>query len=873
MSGQPSNFGFLALEFPGLSESCQKCEEAVLRDPVSSCFYARRALELTVRWQFEYDNRLEQPYDDNLSSLLREPSYNRLLPPELKPKVDLIRRLGNSAAHSKRRPHQYDSQQAAKELQHFMFWIARLYTKRGREQYPAVSWDPELVPTGEAAAEVSAKQVREMEKQLEERDQELAKAREEKAGYAEEIERLRAEIARTVAANEALPPETLDYSEAETRKYLIDILLQEAGWKLEDSDKEEEVQGMPNKGGTGYVDYVLRGKNGIPLALVEAKRTSVDPNSGKRQAELYADCLEKKYGKRPIIFYTNGYQHYLWDDRDYPAREVSGFYGMDELELLHKRRDSRKALAQADVDRDITGRYYQLEAIQRVGEDFSKKHRKCLVVMATGTGKTRLAIALVDLLQRNNWVKRVLFLADRVALVNQAKRAFNQHLPSSHPVSLIEDKNADSRVSLSTYPTMMGLLNEFKEDGSRKFNPGHFDLIIVDEAHRSIYLKYKAIFEYFDSLVLGLTATPRSEVDRNTYELFGQASGNPTYFYELDQAVADNFLVPPKAVSVGLKFQRQGIKYGELSEEEQEQWELLEAEDTDETAFRAIRDGQRQIVDASKLDKFLFNKDTTDKMLTQLMTEGLQVEGGNKLGKTILFARNHKHAEFIEGRFNDCFPIYAGGFARIIDNQVKYAQSLIDDFSNPAKFPQIAISVDMLDTGIDVPEIVNLVFYKAVCSRTKFEQMIGRGTRLCENLFAPDVHKEDFRIFDYCSNFEFFNQNPKGIEGSAGKSLAEKNFCYRVGILKEVSREAEKVEGSQVGEAQADFGPLAVFRRELSDELQKQVLGMKQKNILVRPKWQHVEKFQQPARWKVLEDGDFQELSQHVAGLPTEADL
>lgn len=870
MSSNTSNFDFLKKEFLGLLDACRKAEQNGLKDPRTSCFYARRALEKTIEWQYQHDKRLNDPYDNNLAAMLQEASYKKLLRPELKPKVEIIRKLGNMAVHSNKPIRQYDALQCCKELYHFMFWIARVYNRLGRENYPVVEWNQDLIPTGDTPSRTKASQMKSLEKSLSDKDNELAEAQKANESIQEELEKLRAQITEVTKQNE-IQPETLDYSEDETRKYLIDLLLREAGWDIPKEDKEEKVAGMPNNAGVGYVDYILRGKDGKPLGLVEAKRASVDPKVGQQQAKLYADCLEKKYGLRPIIFYSNGYQHYIWDDKDYPPRMVSGFYNRSELELLIKRRSDRKELKIADIDNDIAGRYYQKESIQRISEHFKAKHRRSLIVMATGTGKTRLAIALVDLLQRNNWAKRVLFLADRVALVNQAKKAFKAQLPSSQPVSLIEDKNTESRVVLSTYPTMMGMLNEFKEDGTRKFNIGHFDLIIVDEAHRSIYLKYKAIFQYFDSLLLGLTATPKSEVDRNTYELFEVENGVPTYAYELDKAVDDEYLVPPKAVSVGMKFQRSGIHYDDLSEKEQEQWDLLEFEDTEQEAFNAIQDKDRKVVDPNKLDQFLFNKNTTDQMLKQLMTEGLRVDGATKLGKTIIFAKNHKHAEFIQERFNSCFPNLVGSFARIIDNQVKYAQSLIEDFSVVEKDPQIAISVDMMDTGIDVPEAVNLVFYKVVCSRTKFFQMIGRGTRLCPDLFGPEHDKEYFLIFDYCGNFEFFKQNPQGNEGNSGDPLDKRNFRYRVEILRHLK--SKEVNPELLEDAPATYQGKVDLESDLTTLLHSQVSGMDHENILVRPHWEHVERFQAKENWLELDDEAYGNLNRQVAGLPTTEDM
>src|SRR5690606_32711023 len=344
---------------------------------------------------------------------------------------------------------------------------------------------------------------------------------------------------------------------------------QEAGWPLDQPrDREFKVTGMSNASGTGYVDYVLWGDDGKPLAVVEAKRTRRDALAGQQQAKLYADCLEAAYGQRPAIYYTNGYDIWFWDDVSYPPRPVQGFLTKDELQLLVQRRSTRKPLAEVEVNPKIVERYYQRRAIRRITETFDRDRlRKALLVMATGAGKTRTVIALTDVLMRANWVKRVLFLADRVALVNQATRAFRTHLPDVHTVNLVEEKATGARVYVSTYPTIMGLIEE-TNDGVRRFGPGHFDLVVIDEAHRSVYQKYRSIFSYFDALLVGLTATPKAEVDRNTYSLFDLEDGVPTDVYELADAVKDGFLVPPRAVSVPLKFQREGIRYDELSEAE-----------------------------------------------------------------------------------------------------------------------------------------------------------------------------------------------------------------------------------------------------------------------------------------------------------------
>jgi type I restriction enzyme R subunit len=845
-----SNFAFLKSEWPELSESAAKVESLALTDPRSCCFYARRTLELAIHWLYEHDPELKRPYDDNLSALIYEPTFKENLTGELFLKVKTIKEIGNLAVHSRKSITERDSLRATKELFHFLYWLARMYTRDSPSQYQNITWDDQRVPARQVS--VSAKtldQLKALEEQLREKDRELADKNKALADTDTQIALLREQIAAAKKQNETVPDDH-DYSEAETRDYFIDLLLREAGWPLDNpEDREFPVTGMPNEKGEGFVDYVLWGPDGLPLAVVEAKRTKKDPRIGRQQAKLYADCLEAQFKQRPLIFYTNGYKTWFWDDQNYPPREVQGFYKRDELELLIQRRSKRKDLSKETINKAIVERYYQEESIRTVTEHFAKMQRKALVVMATGAGKTRTVIALCELLQRCNWIKRVLFLADRVALVRQACNAFKQHLPDSNPVNLVTEKFTESRVYISTYPTMMGEINEV-EDGVRRFGVGHFDLIIIDEAHRSVYQKYRAIFEYFDSLLVGLTATPKDEVDRNTYSLFDLEKGVPTYSYDLDLAVADGYLVPYVPVEVPLKFLRGGIKYDDLSEEEKEEWDAIEWEEGKEDVPESV--------DAAALNKWLFNDDTVDKVLETLMRHGQKVSGGDVLGKTIIFAKSQNHAAFIEKRFDKNYPHYKGAFARKIVSEDAYAQTLLDQFSTPDKLPQIAVSVDMLDTGVDIPEIVNLVFFKIVRSKTKFFQMVGRGTRLRPELFGPDQDKQFFYIFDFCENLEFFKQDSKSVEATSQESLSTKVFRARVELLNQFRH---LVAGDE------SFRELDV---EISETLREQINAMNIDNFVVRPHREVVEKFREPAVWEELSPDEFEELEYILAGLPNE---
>ena len=768
-------------------------EHHVYGDPRASCFHARHALERLLKRIYKVDKSLSPPKTTNLDAYLGEPTFQALVPEAVWQKAEYIRQTGNDAVHGNKTPSSETALNVLRELSHVLYWAGRTYLRKGAEELQGKTYDESLIPKGDPVAMPATIEA------LEALEAERDAAAEAKKEVDSELEELRERLAAIKAENEAVP-ETRDWNEAKTRELIIDLALQRAGWALDQpQDREYEVTGMPNKEGIGYADYVLWGDDGKPLAVVEAKRTTVDPEAGRQQAKLYADCLEAMHGQRPVIFHTNGYRTFLWDDQFYPPRMVAGFYKKDELATLIHRRNQLQPIDVAEVRDAIVERYYQKRAIGSIGEQFAGSRRKALLVMATGTGKTRTAIALVDVLQRAGWVKRALFLADRVSLVNQAVNAFKTHLPDSSPVNLVTEKEAEGRVYVSTYPTMMGLIDETKGTEAR-FGVGHFDLVIIDEAHRSVYQKYGGIFRYFDSLLVGLTATPREQVDRNTYQLFDLEPGVPTDAYELETAVADGFLVPPRVQQVDLRFPREGIDYDSLSDEEKEQWESLDWGDDVEPGDLPDR------VNAAAINSWLFNKDTVDKVLQHLMENGHTVAGGDRLAKTIIFARNHEHAKFIEERFNHHYPHHKGHFARIIDHYAKYPQSLIDDFSQKEKAPHIAISVDMLDTGIDIPEVANLVFFKPVYSKIKFWQMIGRGTRLCPELYGPDDDKRDFRVFDFCFNFDFFRENPEGIESGGTVPLGTRLFRSRVRLLTHVQRTPGLDEDAPAREF-ADRGP------------------------------------------------------------------
>ena len=635
-------------------------------------------------------------------------------------------------------------------------------------------------------------------------------------------------------------------TEQETRKQYIDAMLRDAGWRLGvDWLEEVELQGMPNQAQVGFADYVLYGDNGKPLAVIEAKRTSVDPAKGRQQAKLYADLLEKQYGRRPVVFLTNGFETYLQDNQ-YPERQVAALYSKRDLEKLFNLRRMRQPLTDIQVDKNIAGRYYQEGAIKAVCHTFdAKNRRKALLVMATGSGKTRTAVALCKVLLERGWVKNILFLADRTSLVTQAKRSFVNLLPDLSVTNLCEEKdNTAAHCVFSTYQTMLGCIDTVTDEQGKLFTCGHFDLLICDEAHRSIYNKYRDIFRYFDAPLVGLTATPKDEIDKNTYAIFDLEKGMPTYGYELAQAVKDGYLVDFLSVETKLKFLEEGITYDQLSEVDKAAYEDTFTDENGELPEK---------IESSALNEWVFNEDTIREVLHILMEYGLKIDYGEKLGKTIIFAKNHRHAEMILEVFQREYPHLGDGFAQVIDNYMTYAQSAIDNFSDPGKLPQIAISVDMLDTGIDVPEVLNLVFFKKVMSKAKFWQMIGRGTRLCPGLL-DGADKNQFYIFDFCGNFAFFRMS-QGKPVHAQLSLQGALFRLKGEIVYKLQDMAYQTE------------ELIPFRQALVKELLGKAQELNRDNFAVKQHLRAVERFSKEETYQGLVYGDIREMEEELCPL------
>lgn len=821
-----SNFAFLS-EWPAIQGEAQSAE-ALVHHPIPCVLHCRRALEAMVQWLYAHDEDLEPGRATKLYHLLDTSSFRANMKESVWKKAHYVRKIGNTGAHHFTALAPGDHLHCLEELHHVLYWLYYTYSETFRDQV----FDRALLPAKQGAQPDASAQ-----KALEAENEKLI----------EQIEALKdAAVQARVKQRKQQPRarDPHDYKESETRTRFIDRDLRRAGWDLEDSRVQEyPVEGMPKKDGTkgpGKVDYVLWGDDGLPLAVVEAKRFKVDPKRGREQARDYANCLQEMTGQRPVIFYTNGAETWLWDDfgsKGYlaaPPRRVSGFYNRDQLQRMVQRRTGRKDLAKFAPDERIIDRLYQIAAVRKVCEHFGKNFRRALLVMATGTGKTRTTVALVKLMQQAGWVKNVLFLADRVALVKQAQSdGFKPNLPDTGTVILDSAKHLDGletqRICLATFPTMANII-EKQERGDVLFTPGHFDLIVVDEAHRSIYQKFRIIFDYFDARVLGLTATPRDEIDRNTYNFFELSDHQPTYAYGLDEAVEEGHLVNYALKKGGTGFQRKGIKYTELSEEEQEDYENRFPDDKDGDLPKDI--------DAKTFNRFITNQDTVDKVIQNLMGNGIKVQGGDRLGKSIIFARDHNHAVQIEERFNALNPHLGGTFARVIDNVTDPNNALVEAFSKKEE-PVLAISVDKLDTGIDVRPLVNLVFFKPVRSKTKFWQMIGRGTRKCEDLFGPGRHKTHFLIFDHCGNFDFFEVKPEGKKAArVQQPLRQRIFDHRLQLACRLARSQDP--------AQQALG------QQLFDALHDHVSALDPNHFQVRSQLERVRTYQQREAWNSL---------------------
>lgn len=841
------NFEFIKElnDFKQLYTFCNEAEELISKFPSLSVTSSRKALESLVK-SFYIIKYGTYPENSTLYSLIEDVHFSSYIDDSLLSCVHYIRIVGNNGAHGEN-----VTKKEAIACLHALHETVKelLYFLGAYENAPEFD---EKIYEKPLSSLINTSLITEEEVVINNK---------------EELKKYKKYINKNIKIKSAI-----NLSEAETRRLYIDIALKESGWNVSTvkgaivpgtASIEVKLEGMSNNQGIGYADYILFDDDNKPLAVIEAKKTSVDEIKGSQQAKLYADCIEKKWGIRPIIFYTNGYVIKIVDNAGYPARRVYGYYSKEELHSMLIRK--RGLISDTRIDPMISDRYFVQEACTSVCESFNNRHRKALIVMATGTGKTRCAISIVDVLQKYNWAKNVLFLADRTALVIQAKNSFNKYLPDSSLCVLSQETESErdynARITLSTYQTMINMIDCEK----KKYGIAKFDLIIVDECHRSVYNKYKAIFNYFDSLILGLTATPREQVDSSTYELFELPKGEPTFTYDYETAVKEGFLVDFHPFERTTNILKQGLKYEDLSDSEKEEYE---------TIFSDENGNFPKTIDSKEFYKNIINFDTIDRVIETLMNEGLKVNNGQVLGKSIIFAVDHLHAEKIVERFKLLYPQYGDGYCKLIDNYVNYAQSLIDEFSTKDNNFRIAVSVDMLDTGIDVPEVLNLIFFKKIFSKIKLWQMIGRGTRLCKelNVYSPSnlyfegkeempivesrEDKQGFYIFDFCGVFDFFRIHPDGKKATCDLNISQKIYNCKIDMVYELQKAEHQSNDEHVK-----------YYKKYRDECKFKIQKLNRNLINVRTALKYVEAYSLPNNWNYLSFYEAKEIKKQITPL------
>lgn len=809
------NFSFLQSqsEYELFSAAAVEAEKVYAAAPAMCAVGCRKALELAIKWVYAADRTMSFPQRDNLQSMLREPTFRNSVPPSTWQKLSYIVKLGNRAVHSEQTVQPAEAMQAMRVLFEFVQWLDCNYG----DSYKKRTFDKNKVPQGtvpEKSDVVSRQEeeIRRLQQQIAEMSEKFTASRQQHSKQRQFV------------------PD--DLNEYETRQLYIDNDLKDAGWVFEGlaANVKTAYPVQDSAGRKSQADYVLFGKDGLPLAVIEAKRTSADPNSGRNQALRHADCLQRQFGRRPMMFTTNGFSTYFWDDETAPQRQVSGPFDQESLQRLMDRRTTKKPLADISVNERITDRYYQKEAVRAVCQRIEQGFRKSLVLMAAGTGKTRVAASLADVLRRGGHAQKVLYLAERSILSRQAKADFAAHLPD---VSLCDlqtkrdDRGAD--IVFATYSALMSALDEEK-DGRILFSPAHFDLIVVDESHKGIFAKYAPIFAYFDAMVLGLTAMPEPQIDRETWQFFELPQGKPAYAYHYRTAVqTDHVLVPYYRAPVSVSIEE---------------------------------------------EKLLFDRDMVDTMLRDLMETGLRVSMPDRLAKSIVFAQNAEHAEYILQRFNKLYPGLKGRFAQRVLSGDSFVQDVVDAFKQPippAPYspqketePHIVIAVDMLDSGVDVPQIGNLVFFRRERSRARFWQMVGRGVRRCDNMPCRDdldgeyLGKRRFYVFDYCGNFEYFSEQHD--EGEEYRSLAQAVFIKRVRLM-------EALQSAQYLQPE-----LQTMRRELAEICRGQILSLEQSQMAVRLKRRYISRYTQPDELQCIDEEKLDELIQHIAPLLCEKD-
>ena len=833
------NFEFLREKHSELADLGGFAEKYAWTDPMGSLVKMRLFAERMVKLIYETNGFHRGPYD-NFVDLLNNDEFRHATPRVVLEKLGALRKYGNKAAHDGRGIAAPTSNWMLKETYSLAQWFFMTFL---RGEISATGSFSEI-PAPASEKEKKAERNR-LQKQLAEREDELI-------ALFEQLEEARAEADAAAKTNQELEQlmaqgqqsaDTLEFDEATTRKRIIDITLMEAGWDVGaegqdtlDVRQEVEVENQPTQTGIGYADYVLFDDNGLPLGVVEAKKTSVDASAGKTQAKLYADDLERRYKQRPVIFYTNGFDLWIWDDaKGEIPRKIYGYYSKDSLRYCIQKTRDRMKLSDLGPKPEIIDRMFQIEAVTRVTEKFeTHRRRKALIVLATGTGKTRVAMALCEMLFRAGWAQRVLFLCDRRELRKQAKDAFMEFLPDEPRlyVSKRTRNDQNKRIYLSTYPGMM--------EAFTNFDTGFFDIIIADESHRSIYNKYRELFMYFDALQVGLTATPRDMINHNTYGMFECEDQDPTSYFSYEEAIQHRppYLVPYRVIKHTTQFLSKGVKYSEMTAEQRAELEEQVGDAAESVDYAA-----------NQVDSTVYNRDTEAKVLRMFMERGIRNADGSTIGKTIIFARKHTHAIYLRDLFYELFPQYGAEFCEVIDNKEPRREDLITSFKTEQKL-MVAISVDMLDTGIDIPAVVNLVFHKPVKSFVKFRQMIGRGTRLCLDLFGEGRNKTEFYIFDHWGNFDYFGENPEEREPSVSKSIFQQIFEERIALANAALQKQE-----------VDAFDLAI------DLIEKDIKALPEKSIFVKEKRRERETVQNPERLRRFDVQVVRLLSNEIAPL------
>ncbi len=855
-------------QFRSLYEACRNAEALALPMPGLSCGSSRSALEFVVNLLFRSITDGTEPSRTLFESMSDDRFVNYIGDETILTAMHIVRKNGNLGAHGEL----VSPQTACATLEQLHYVIGELFMNLQLiEDYPEFASPLSAAQQARSANESSALQKpavvstdsgNQPNKAIPtvsappEPVQEAASP--ESCIPSEEVI---AEFGKTLRQTHFSTSRKRD--EKENKKLFVLASLREAGWpialKSDQSYPETACIGMTLEDGSS-IDFILYGRDGKPLAVVDYSNAVENPIAGRRHASHVADLLERKFGYRPTAYYASGYRIFCMDPLGYSPRRVFGFHSLEELELLKQRAGSRGDISNPVINDDITNRDYQKGAIRGICNALLAKRRRSVIVMATGTGKTRVSISLVDVLTKANWVKNVLFLADRTSLVRQAHKNFNKLLPNI-PTAIFAgsstDRDKNARIIFATYQTMIRLVN----GDTREFGIGRFDLIIVDEAHRSIFGKYPLLFEYFDSLMVGLTATPRCDETKSTYAVFDSPNGEPDYAYELEQAINDGYLVGFHVIDNTTEAMRLGISYDDLTEEEKASVENAFKLESDEPAGATSPTGSLAHA-RIKVSPNVINRGTIDVMLDELMKNGVKVDAGDKLGKTIVFASSHAEAEVIVEEFRKLYPGLGSDFCKLIDSRVDDALAIIDNLGERDRLPQIAVSVNMLDTGVDIPDAVNLVFFRHVYSKIQFLQMVGRGTRLSPDLFGPGSDKKGFLIFDWFDNFRYFNTSStwSTVQGS-GKSHAAtssqgvKMNQLKLSILQQLQKKVDKTPFEQR------------YEKDLYDYFVVSIAGLNNDALEVNRSIAYVNKYRKEGMLDNLKDKEVEELNDVVIPL------